>query len=118
MSLQRGAASTSDSFADLRAFVATMHKDDFFIVEREKDSTPFFQSWCDTAARGGVFTTEYALIAYSWHFSTKNLLNRTDLLKLVDRFEEGGFRELADAANWGQIPVEEIENNTKKDGQT
>lgn len=118
MSRQRGAASTSDSFADLRAFVATMHKDDFFIVERENDSTPFFQSWCDTAARGGVFTTEYALIAYSWHFSTKNLLNRTDLLKLVDRFEEGGFRELADAASWGQLPVEEIENNTKKDDQT
>ena len=118
MSRHRGWDRTSDSFADLRKFIATMKADDFFIVEGEKGTIPFFQAWCDKSGDGGVFTTEYALIAYSWHFSTKNLLNRTDLLKLVDRFEEGGFRELADAASWGQLPVEEIENNTNKEKES
>lgn len=112
MSRHRGWDRTSDSFADLRAFIATMKADDFFIVEGGKGPIPFFQAWCDKSGDGGVFTTEYALIAYSWHFSTKNLLRRADLLQLVDRFEKGGFRELADAADWGQLPVEEMKNNT------
>ena len=112
MSRHRGWDRTSDSFADLRGFIATMKADDFFIVEGGKGPIPFFQAWCDKSGDGGVFTTEYALIAYSWHFSTKNLLRRADLLQLVDRFEKGGFRELADAADWGQLPVEEMKNNT------
>lgn len=114
MSRHRGGKRTSGSFAELRKFVETMRKDDFFIVEGVESSNPFFQAWCDTARNGGVFTTEYALIPYAWHFSTKNLLRKDELLQLVDRFAEGGFRDLGDAASWGQLPVEEIENGGKE----
>ena len=117
MSRDRGGRSTSRSFSALRRFVATMRTDDFFIIEGAKGSNPFFQSWCDKSEGGGVFTTEYALVPFAWHFSTKNLLRRDDVLRLVDRFAEGGFRELGDAADWGQLPVEEMEND-KKDDQT
>ena len=115
MSRHRGGRSKARSFSALRRFVATMRTDDFFIIERAKGSNPFFQSWCDKSEGGGVFTTEYALVPFAWHFSTKNLLRRDDVLRLVDRFAEGGFRELGDAAEWGQLPVEEMENDKKGD---
>ena len=57
---------------------------------------------------------EHALISFSWHFSTKNLLRRKELLRLVDCFAEGGFRELGDAADWGQLPAEEMPNEEKE----
>lgn len=117
MSRHRGTRSVSGSFATLRRFVSTIQTDDFFIIEGADSHDPFFQAWCDKAEDGGVFTTEYALIPFSWHFSTKNLLRRDDVLRLVDCFAEGGFRELGDAAEWGQLPVEEMEND-KKDDQT
>ena len=107
MSRHGGTRSTSDSFATLRRFVSTIHTDDFFIIEGADSHTPFFQAWCDKAEDGGVFTTEYALIPFAWHFSTKNLLRKDDVLRLVDRFAEGGFRELGDAADWGQLPEDD-----------
>ena len=103
-----------NALSDLRKFVRTMKTGDFFIVEGVNNSSPFFQAWCDHAGDGGVFTVEYALISFSWHFSTKNLLRRKELLRLVDCFAEGGFRELGDAADWGQLPVEEMPTEEKK----
>ena len=50
-------------------------------------------------------------------FANLGKVRRDDVLRLVDRFAEGGFRELGDAADWGQLPVEEMEND-KKDDQT
>ena len=115
MSRDMGAKSTSDSFDALRQFVSTIRTDDFFIIEGKDNPRPFFQAWCDHAEDGGVFTTEYALIPYSWHFSTKNLLRTDDVLRLVDCFAEGGFRELGDAADWGQLPEEEMGTSKKED---
>ncbi len=100
--------------SDCRKIVRTMKTDDFFIVEGANNSSPFFQAWCDHAGDGGVFTVEYALISFSWHFSTKKLLRRKELLRLVDCFAAGGFRELGDAADWGQLPVEEMPTEEKK----
>lgn len=103
-----------NTLSDLRKFVRTMKTGDFFIVEGVNNSSPFFQAWCDHAGDGGVFTVEYALISFSWHFSTKNLLRRKELLRLVDCFAEGGFRELGDAADWGQLPAEEMPDEEKE----
>ena len=103
-----------NALSDLRKIVRTMKTGDFFIVEGVNNSSPFFQAWCDHAGDGGVFTVEYALISFSWHFSTKNLLRRKELLRLVDCFAEGGFRELGDAADWGQLPAEEMPDDEKE----
>lgn len=115
MSRHRGGRSTSSSLSALRRFVATMGTDDFFVVEGAECRNPFFQSWCDKSEGGGAFTTEYALVPFVWHFSTKSLLRRDDVLRLVDCFAEGGFRELGDAADWGQLPVGEMENDKTGD---
>ena len=103
-----------NALSDLRKIVRTMKTGDFFIVEGVNNSSPFFQAWCDHAGDGGVFTVEHVLISFAWHFSTKNLLRRKELLRLVDCLAKGGFRELGDAAGWGQLPAEEMPDDEKE----